>query len=86
MSAGKPQRVWDDEGNIYEPWTDGWAVGFKVIDPWGEVQYVYLNPSGGSDTPGSLPCVFLYIGKHGDPSYDGAEHFYDLFDREGRVP
>ena len=50
----------------FEPWTNGWAVGFKVTTRKGNlpdvVEFVYLNPSGGGDSPDA----FVYCGEHGD--------------------
>jgi hypothetical protein len=65
----------DNYGTRYEPFTDGWAVGFKVTPPDGVVQWLYLNPS--SEDPGGEPCtsnVFLYHDEdegHG-PHFTGA--------------
>jgi hypothetical protein len=66
-----------DSETTYTPWTDGWAVGFKC-ERNGKVEYIYLNPSGGSDD--GVPTVFAYVGTEGDSSQDQAAHHYDLFD------
>jgi cephalosporin-C deacetylase-like acetyl esterase len=51
----------------YEPWTDGHAVGYRVMR--GErVEYIYLNPSG--ETDDGQPTVFVYHGTAGDSSED----------------
>lgn len=69
----------DDSGVTYIPWTDGHAVGFKVLhDTEGPekrpVEFIYLNPSGDSDD--DVPTVFVYHGTEGDPCQDGAAvHF-----------
>ncbi len=71
----------DDAGTTYVPWTNGRAVGFKAEHDDGEVEYIYLNPSGGSDD--GVPNVFVYIGPVGDPAEDQPEHHYTLNDQEG---
>ena len=65
---GEPRSVgpWENGDEVsVEPWTNGWAVGFKVTCN-GVEQYVYLNPSGGGDSPD----VFVYCGKAGHPAED----------------
>ncbi len=52
----------------YEPWTIGYAVGFKCIDARGRASFIYLNPSSCANDDG--PNVFLYHGAAGDPSID----------------
>jgi hypothetical protein len=80
--GGPFHTVISEEGYVYEPWTDGHAVGFRVSHPDGRVQYIYLNPSS-SDTLGEA-TVFLYQGEHGDPALDmdACNHHYVLFDTE----
>jgi hypothetical protein len=79
--AGLVRAVDDpDSGTTYEPWTDGWAVGYRVTFADGRVEYFYLNPSGGSDD--NVPNVFVYRGEAGDPGSDTPQHHYDLT-REG---
>ena len=47
---------WTDGSTAtFQPWTDGWAVGYRFVVN-GVVSYVLLNPSGGGDSPD----VFLY--------------------------
>lgn len=62
----------------YVPWTDGYAVGYRVVfkDGSRQDQYIYLNPS--SETDDGIPNVFVYIGPHGDPAMDSPAHHYDL--------
>jgi hypothetical protein len=68
---------------IYEPWTDGYAVGFKVTRKAdGKVGYIYLNPSY-DDTMAdeeSSPDVFVYTGPDGDPNagVDAPAHYYAM--------
>lgn len=66
----------DDSGATYTPWTDGYAVGFKVEHSGGRTEFIYLNPSDGADD--GVPNVFLYIGGAGDPNEDEPAHFYAL--------
>lgn len=63
----------------YKPWTDGYAVGYKVTrHADGEVSYIYFNPSF-DDESISHPDVFVYIGTEGDPQQDEAVHYYVPF-------
>lgn len=67
-----PGSVTDsDTGIEFIPWTDGWAVGFRLVHQDGHEEYIYLNPSsdGGGD-PDHRSNVFVYQGKHGDPAMD----------------
>ncbi len=68
----------DDAGIIYTPWSDGRAVGFKATHAGGEVEYIYLNPSDGSDD--GVPNVFVYIGPTGDPSQDNAIVHFEMME------
>ena len=65
------QHVATQNSAPIEPWTDGHAVGFKYTDPKGEARYLYLNPSGGGDSPD----VFVYDGESGDPGQDSPLFF-----------
>lgn len=72
---GEPHLVASEEGHLFEPWTDGWAVGFRVTHgTTGQVAYVYLNPSSSDD-----PSAFLYVGPDGDPAADDSVVYVDLF-------
>lgn len=69
------------EGHIYEPITDGWAVGYRVTHADGRVEFIYLQPSGESDD--ATANVFVYIGPDGSPvESDQPVHHYDLFDTD----
>lgn len=70
----------EDSGVLYAPWTDNGAVGFRCEAPDGRVEYIYLNPSGGSDD--GVPTVFLYRGPAGDPSDDQPDLYYVPFDEK----
>lgn len=59
----KPQKITTEEGFVYEPWSDGWAVGYKVTSPSGRVRHIYLNPSGSSDDGSAV--VFVYATEDG---------------------
>ena len=69
----------DHEGGVtYEPWTDGYAIGFKCTR--GEkVEYIYLNPSQTDPECGEDPTVFLYHGETGEPWADRALVHVDCF-------
>jgi hypothetical protein len=68
---------------VWAPWSnpDLGVVGFRVTDPQGRQQYVYLNPSDTSanaeDEP-MVPNVFIYVGAAGNPSADGAVTSVDV--------
>jgi hypothetical protein len=64
------------EGVTYTPWTDGWAIGYRVDYAAGGHEFIYLNPSG-SDSE-EQPCVFVYQGERGDPGSDTPLHHYTL--------
>lgn len=52
------------EGVTFTPWTDGWAVGFRVTRELDDkVEYVLLNPSSSHSGDGDMEGrgdVFLY--------------------------
>lgn len=51
-----------DEGATFTPWTDGYAVGFKVTANGKPDRYIYLNPSSGNDLDDiNETNVFLYL-------------------------
>jgi hypothetical protein len=82
--TGKPtlNTVKSEEGHVFEPWTDGWAVGFKVTHAvTGDVRYVYLNPSSDDDPTGDAN-VFLYTGAAGDSATDQPVLYVNPFDKE----
>jgi len=65
----------DNNGTVFTPWTDGYAVGFEITkkDDPSFKEYIYLNPS--SETTGTSD-VFLYQGIDGSPGSDGPHCFY----------
>lgn len=67
-----------DPGTTYTPWSDGHAVGFRC-ERNGEVEYVYLNPSGRSDD--QVPTIFPYQGRTGEAGQDGGacDHHFVVF-------
>jgi hypothetical protein len=78
--------VKSEEGHVFEPWTDGWAVGFKVTHAvTGDVRYVYLNPSSDDDPTGDANA-FLYTGPAGDSATDQPVIYVNPFDKEERTP
>jgi hypothetical protein len=66
-----------EEGYVYEPWTSGYGVGYKVTHPDGRVEYIYLNPSSSDDNGDAI--VFLYVGPNGDPATDSPSVYEKLF-------
>jgi hypothetical protein len=78
-----PTRIRTEGGTLYEPWTDGRAIGYKVTLTTGSVKYIFLNPSDEEGGPDSTPDVFVYIGPEPDPRLATAAHFYDMNDDEG---
>lgn len=64
--------VASESGHVtWTPWTDGFAVGFRVTDQrTGATRYLYLNPStsGDVDPGGDLGTTFLYEDETGDPA------------------
>lgn len=76
MNAFEFQCHDEQTGVIYEPWTNGWAIGYRVRFPEGPDEFIYLNPSN-NDSEG-VPNVFLYHGSHGDPALDEAFYHYTL--------
>lgn len=73
--------VYDADSDVsYHPHSDpaSGAVGWQAINhSTGRVEYVMLNPSGGSDD--GVATVFVYVGETGDPAIDGAEVHLALF-------
>lgn len=65
----------DDSGVTYFPILGGW----RAESLSGEVEFIYLNPSGGSED--GVPTVFLYQGTEGDPVQDGAVTHVEVFER-----
>lgn len=79
-----PDPVSDpDSGVIYLPWSTEKVVGWEAHRPDGSIEYVYLNPSGGSDD--GVPTVFLYRGTTGDPTQDEALAHVDVRIEEARA-
>lgn len=80
MSSGhilpNESAVIDAHGTTFEPWSDGWAVGYRLTSRDGAVSYLYLNPSSESDDGTSN--VFLYHGAAGDPRADGPVCYVDV--------
>jgi hypothetical protein len=69
----------DDSGVTYEPHRgDNGELGFKATRDDGAIEYIVLNPSGGSDD--GVATVFVYINDTGDPLDGGAVHHYVMFD------
>jgi hypothetical protein len=69
--SGEHETTWT-------PWTDDFAVGFKVQRPGRPTRYVYLNPSLASDDGAAV--VFFYAGDAGDPNHDEPVSHLTIFD------
>jgi len=69
-------------GVVYHPWSNDetGAVGFRCVHPDGRTEYIYLQPSSGSDD--GVATVFPYQGPHGEPhkDEDACDHHYVIFD------
>lgn len=63
-------------GVEYTPWTDGYAIGYKIAHPNGDTTYIYLNPSQ-SEGEGD-GNVFVYTGDKGNPEADLPWHHYNI--------
>ncbi len=52
MDLTEAKPVTSEEGVTVTPWTNGWAVGFRITREQDDrVEYVVLNPSGGHNRP-----------------------------------
>lgn len=66
-------------GNVtasYIPWTNGYAVGFRIVRQDKPDEYIYLNPSSEDDS--GTPVVFVYQGPNGNPDTDMPQHHYRM--------
>jgi hypothetical protein len=57
-----------DAGVSYQFWTNGTAVGYEIHFPDNRIEFIYFNPSDGSDD--GVPTVFVYQGTEADPNAD----------------
>jgi hypothetical protein len=78
MLGTPAQTITTEEGFVYEPWSDGWAVGYKVTSRSGRVRYLYLNPSGASDDGCAVVFVYANDGTDPLPFADHPLHHYTL--------
>lgn len=69
--------VIDESGHVFEPWTDGRAIGYRVTAPRGAVEYIYLSPWGRTNMADAT--VVLYRGDAGRPDKDKARQLFGLF-------
>ncbi len=83
--AGKaPQVLLDDDGALWEPWSNGSDIGFRITNADGDMAYVFLAPSTGSGD--GQPTAFLYeADSNADPA-DGADPVTSLAPHEGFRP
>lgn len=82
--------VTTDEGHTFEPFTDGWAVGFLVTHADGRQTYLYFNPSGGDDGDDTadgigLANAFVYVGPNGNPEHDATACYIAPFSDRYRL-
>jgi hypothetical protein len=74
------QTIDEDSGVVYDACLhDGGAVGLRSVHPDGRVEYIMLNPSGGSDD--GVPTVFLYIDTD-EPALENAIVHFEMFQEE----
>lgn len=66
------RTVSDEAGTTYTPFSDGWAIGFRVDPPDGVRQWIYLNPSTDVRAEFSSSDVFVY---HDEDEADSGPHF-----------
>ena len=74
------------EGVTYTPWTDGYAIGYR-IDHTGRTEYAVLNPSIASGSDAADGDVFLY---HGEQPLDAPVCYIHVLHQPGpttpRIP
>lgn len=84
LSQGDWTPVTSEGGRVtFTPWTDGFAVGFRVENrDTGKVRYVYLNPStdDGTERQGDAGTVFLYLDATGGPESGETVCYLDTLD------
>ena len=69
--------VYDPDADVlWQPWTNGFAVGFAVSDAQRRTHYVYLNPTQGGDE--AVASAFIYAGRAGDVDADAAITHVDV--------
>lgn len=68
----------EDSGVSYVPFVDEeWGTaGVQITRPSGVVDYLYFNPSGGSDD--GVPTVFVYRGESTNPGEAGSLCHFDV--------
>jgi len=75
------RRIMDEDSGVqYTPFiTHDGRVGYECTDTaTGRFEFLYFNPSNGSDD--GVPNVFVYQGTQNDPYADGAVHHYTVLD------
>jgi len=75
------RRVHDDDAGVqFTPFiTEDGRVGYECTDTaTGKFEFLYFNPSNGSDD--GVASVFVYQGTENDPAYDGAVHHYTVLE------
>lgn len=70
------------EGVTFTPWTDGWAIGFKVEAKGMPTRYLYLNPSSDTGLDDQYETnAFIYLGPSGRQDDDGPCCHINIWDR-----
>jgi hypothetical protein len=71
-----------DSGTQYTPFiSDDGRVGYEITNiETGKFEFLYFNPSNGSDD--GVPNVFVYQGVNNDPGNDGPLHHYLVLEDE----
>lgn len=67
------------EGATFTPWTDGYAIGYKVTAPGLPDRYLFFNPS--SDTGEDIFHTNAFVYLEADPADQvNTHHHYDIWD------
>jgi hypothetical protein len=82
-SVEKASVIRTPEGVTFTPWSDGYAVGFRVTAEGMPTRYVYLNPSSATDTEDIHDSdVFVYRDETGDSTMGQPECYVNIWDKE----
>lgn len=80
MSEPRDIAIHDNDADVsYHFWTNGAALGYEIHFPDNRIEFIYLNPSDGSDD--GTPTVFVYQGTEADPGADTALCYFDVSDK-----
>lgn len=71
--------VHDSDAEVsYHFWTNGASLGYEIHFPDNRIEFIYLNPSTGSDD--GVPTVFAYQGTKGELGADSPICYFDVSD------